>query len=71
MENPEELLTATDAGRILGLSRDMVRILSQRGRLPAQRASNGYYLFRRADVEHLALERARHKGTGKHRGRKR
>jgi len=66
-DNEEQLLTASDAGRILGLSRDMVRILSNKGILPSERAANGYHLFRRRDVERLARERARRRmarGTG-------
>jgi hypothetical protein len=49
MHNPEQLLTAIDAARILGLSTDMVRTM---------RAPNGYHLFRRADVERVAEQRA-------------
>jgi len=71
MNDADQLLTASDAARILGLSRDMVRILSQKGRLPAQRAANGYYLFRRGDVENLARERAERGGSGRGRGRTR
>jgi predicted site-specific integrase-resolvase len=57
-EEQDQLLTASDAARILGLSRDMVRILSNKGILPSQRAANGYHLFRRGDVEELARKRA-------------
>jgi DNA-binding transcriptional MerR regulator len=57
-DDRDQLLTASDAARILGLSRDMVRILSQKGVLPSQRAANGYHLFRRGDVEELARKRA-------------
>ena len=71
MNDADQLLTASDAARILGLSRDMVRILSQKGRLPAQRAANGYYLFRRGDVENLARVRAERGATGRGRGRTR
>ncbi len=58
MSDPDQILTAIDAARILGLSTDMVRVLTQKGQLPSTRAANGYHLFRRADVEHLARERA-------------
>ena len=58
-DDQDQLLTASDAARILGLSRDMVRILSHKGVLRSQRAANGYHLFRRRDVEELARERAR------------
>jgi DNA-binding transcriptional MerR regulator len=57
-DDPDQLLTASDAARILGLSRDMVRILGQKGILPSLRAANGYHLFRRRDVEDLARQRA-------------
>jgi excisionase family DNA binding protein len=69
MNDADQLLTASDAARILGLSRDMVRILSQKGRLPAQRAANGYYLFRRGDVESLARQRAEDASTRAARGK--
>lgn len=57
-EDANQLLTASDAARILGLSRDMVRILARSGRLPSTRTANGYHLFLRADVERLARQRA-------------
>ena len=56
---PDDLMTTGEAGRLLGLSADMVRWLENEGRLPAQRTTNGVRLFRRADVEKLAAERAR------------
>jgi len=71
MNDADQLLTASDAARILGLSRDMVRILSQKGRLPAQRTANGYYLFRRGDVENLARVRAEQGASARGRGRTR
>jgi hypothetical protein len=55
----EELMTAVDAGRILGLSSDMVRVLAREGKLRAAVATTrGVRLFRRHDVEALAAERA-------------
>jgi excisionase family DNA binding protein len=56
---PDDLMTTGEAGRLLGLSADMVRWLENEGRLPAQRTTNGVRLFRRSDVEKLAAERAR------------
>lgn len=56
---PDDLMTTEEAGRLLGLSPDMVRWLEREGRLPAQRTTNGLRLFRRAAVEELAAERAR------------
>jgi excisionase family DNA binding protein len=55
----DNLMTMGEAARVLGLSPDMVRLLERDGRLPAQRTTNGFRLFRRGDVEKLAAERAR------------
>ncbi|WP_414639143.1 helix-turn-helix domain-containing protein [Archangium sp.] len=63
--DPDQLLTAIDASRILGLSTDMVRVLTRKGRLASIRAANGYHLFRRGDVERLAEERARERTRGR------
>jgi len=58
-EDPEDLMTAGDAARILDLSSDMVRLLAREGRLEAAVQSvSGVRLFRRADVERLAAQRA-------------
>ncbi|WP_309894324.1 ATP-binding protein [Archangium sp.] len=59
MTNGDDLMTASDAGHLLGLSADMVRTLHRLGRLPALRTLRGHRLFRRADVEQLAEARAR------------
>ncbi len=64
MPDPDELLTAIDAARLLRLSTDMVRVLVRQGRLPSKRAANGYNLFRRGDVEQFAAERERAKARG-------
>lgn len=64
MEGSGQLLTASDAARILGLSQDMVRILTQKGRPRSMRAAHGYHLFRRGDVEDLARLRAVEKAAG-------
>ena len=56
--NPDDLMTPSDAARVLGLSADSVRILSDSGRLPALRTVSGRRLFRRGDVDRLAAERA-------------
>jgi excisionase family DNA binding protein len=58
--DPNDLLTPSDAARVLGLSADSVRVLSDNGRLPAMRTVGGRRLFRRADVDKLAVERAGH-----------
>jgi excisionase family DNA binding protein len=56
--NPDDLMTPSDAARVLGLSADSVRVLSDSGRLPAMRTVSGRRLFRRADVDRLAADRA-------------
>ena len=71
MTDPDQLLTAIDAARILGLSTDMVRLLTKNGRLPSTRTANGYYLFRRGDVERLRAEREEDgQRDGRHSGRR-
>jgi excisionase family DNA binding protein len=57
LEAPDDLMMAADAGRILRVSVDMVRLLARDGKLPFTSTVGGVRLFRRADVEHLALER--------------
>lgn len=57
--DPNDLMTPSDAARILGLSADSVRVLGDTGRLPALRTVGGRRLFRRGDVEELAAQRAR------------
>ena len=57
-EGPDDLMTAVDAARILGLSVDMVRRLAKDGRLPFLSTIRGVRLFRRANVEKLADQRA-------------
>jgi excisionase family DNA binding protein len=57
LEAPDDLMMAADAGRILRISVDMVRLLARDGRLPFTSTVGGVRLFRRADVERLALER--------------
>ena len=58
-KDPAELMTPSDAARILGLSSDSVRSLSDSGRLATLRTVSGRRLFRRGDVEKLAADRAR------------
>ena len=55
---PDDLMTAVDAARILGLSVDMVRRLAKDGRLPFMSTIRGVRLFRRGNVEQLAHQRA-------------
>jgi excisionase family DNA binding protein len=57
-QSPDDLLTPSDAARVLGLSADSVRVLSDNGRLPSMRTVSGRRLFRRGDVDRLAIARA-------------
>lgn len=61
VDGPDDLMTATDAGRILGVSVDMVRVLARNGGLPFMSTIGGVRLFRRADVDALARVRAQRK----------
>jgi excisionase family DNA binding protein len=56
--DPNDLLTPSDAARVLGLSPDSVRVLSDSGRLASMRTVSGRRLFRRGDVDRLAADRA-------------
>jgi excisionase family DNA binding protein len=57
MAGADDLMTASDAGRILGVSVDMVRLLARSGNLPFMSTISGVRLFRRADVDALARRR--------------
>jgi excisionase family DNA binding protein len=59
IDGPNDLMTAMDAGRILGVSVDMVRLLARDGRLPFMSTVGGIRLFRRKDVDALARSRKR------------
>jgi excisionase family DNA binding protein len=54
---PDDLMMAADVGRILRISVDMVRLLARDGRLPFISTVGGVRLFRRAEVDALALRR--------------
>ncbi len=57
--DPDDLMTASDAGRIIGVSVDMVRLLARGGELAFLSTISGVRLFRRADVEALVSRRKR------------
>ena len=61
LASADDLMTASDAGRILGVSVDMVRVLARGGSLPFMCTISGVRLFRRADVDALARRRQRAK----------
>ena len=67
--HPDDLMTASDAGRIIGVSVDMVRLLARGGELAFISTISGVRLFRRADVDALVSRRARKQQSGV--GRKR
>ncbi len=64
---PDELLTASDAARVLVMSADNVRRLTRAGVLQAAAVTvsptRPISLYRRADVEALAATRARPQRT--------
>lgn len=66
MDTPEFLVTA-EAAHYLGLVPETVRKLSQAGKLPALRLGNGQRLYRRADLDRYAEERAAWSERGGHR----
>jgi len=49
-----DLLTVSDAARVLNRSADTVRTYERQGKLPAQRTRGGLRLFKASDVERLA-----------------
>ncbi len=55
----DRFLSAADAARVLGVTTATVRLMARRGTLPvAAMTEGGIHLFRRADVEVLATQRA-------------
>jgi DNA-binding transcriptional MerR regulator len=57
MNHTHELLMASEAARLLGMSPENVRLLERKGRLRAKKTPSGIRLFMRRDVERLARER--------------
>jgi excisionase family DNA binding protein len=57
MVDREELLTTSDAAKVLQVSTDWVRELERQGRLPALKTRSGQRLFFVEDVERLAQAR--------------
>ncbi len=65
LASADDLMTASDAGRILGVSVDMVRVLARNGDLPYQTTTGGVRLFTRGDVDALARRRERAKSNAR------
>lgn len=57
-------MTPSEAARLLGVSADSVRVLSDNGKLPTLRTVSGRRLFWRGDVEKLAAERSDGRAQG-------
>lgn len=58
---PADLVALGEATRILKCSQELTRRLGDTGELPFIRLGNGHRIYRRADVERLARERAEHR----------
>ena len=52
-----EILTVSDAARLLGVAADTVRYYERHGYLPAEKTPGGVRIFRRCDVERLQAQR--------------
>ena len=53
----EELMTATDAGKVLGITPAGVRAIAEKGGLAYEKTVSGFRIFRRSEVEKLAQKR--------------
>jgi excisionase family DNA binding protein len=51
LERDDELLLASDAADVLGISAPMVRWYANEGRIPTYRTSGGVRLFKLSDVQ--------------------
>jgi excisionase family DNA binding protein len=63
MVTGEPLIMVSEAARVARVSPDTIRRWEQSGRLEAIRTSGGIRLFSRADVERVAVERARRRSA--------
>ena len=63
-DDPNQPFTIGDACWALRLSEEQVRRIADRGALPHTRTPGGVRIFRRADVERLAAERAAQRRGG-------
>jgi excisionase family DNA binding protein len=53
-----DLLTPAEAAQVLGLTPAGIVAMATRGALPAIRTASGRRLFRRRDIERIAVRRA-------------
>jgi excisionase family DNA binding protein len=53
----DDLLSVSDAARVLDVTPSTVRMMERLGKLPALRTAGGMRLFQREHVEQLAAER--------------
>jgi excisionase family DNA binding protein len=54
----EQLMTAADAAKVLGVVPNSVRRMTDTGELPSIRTVGGFRLIKQSDVERLAAVRA-------------
>ena len=59
MKQLTQILTVSEAARVLGIAPKTARVWADRGRLPVVRTEAGWRLFWRRDVERLAERRRR------------
>jgi DNA-binding transcriptional MerR regulator len=64
MDAVDEFLCASDVARMAGVSADLVRYWSRRGRLATIRTAGGVRLFHREDVHRVIAERAAKEPAG-------
>lgn len=57
-------LTTSAAARAIGVAEATVRLMEQRGQLPATRTTSGVRLFARDDVDRVVRERAARRPHG-------
>ena len=63
--DPDDLMTASDPERVIGVSADMVRLLARGGKPAYLSTVCGVRLCRRADVDALARRRAGKAAAGR------
>jgi excisionase family DNA binding protein len=60
----QQILTPSDAAKILGIGAARVRQLEREGRIHAQKTLGGNRLFTRDEVDRFAREREQQKASG-------